>query len=380
MTNLFPDKTLFYYWSGTGNSLRVASWFSETAALSGIDTTLLSIDDHTPQSKPPLKCNSVLGIVFPTHGFTAPYHIIKFAWTLPRVNRNEKPLYAFCAATRAGLTAGPFFLPGISGSATFIIALILLIKGFTVIGSVSIDMPSNWYSLHPIQGRRSHKRIIYRAHRKTSDFINKVLRNTPVWFTRNNLYEIIWGILLLPLSLAYLFVGRFFLAKLFFANYRCDGCGLCAEICSVKSIVMWGKDGIRPFWKYSCESCMRCAAFCPQNAIEAGHSWGVILYFITSSTVFTYLFSLICTSFLSINSPQELWLTQPLYLLFFFPTLFVAYYFFSVLLKFPFINRFFTYTTFTHASFWGRYREPDTTLKHLHRRNTVDNQKTYQKK
>lgn len=62
----------------------------------------------------------------------------------------------------------------------------------------------------------------------------------------------------------------------FFANKNCDGCGLCANYCSIKAIKMRGKENPKPFWKYNCESCMRCAAFCPHNAIEAGHSWGVI--------------------------------------------------------------------------------------------------------
>ena len=124
------------------------------------------------------------------------------------------------------------------------------------------DVPSNWFSLHPIQSRKSHEAIIKRAERKVAWFMERILSSGKVWFTANNLYEITWGFLLSLISVAYLFIGRFFLAKLFFANKNCDGCGVCASYCSVEAIKMWGKENPRPFWRYNCESCMRCAAFC----------------------------------------------------------------------------------------------------------------------
>ncbi|MBW1815229.1 MAG: hypothetical protein JRJ39_16720 [Deltaproteobacteria bacterium] len=55
---------------------------------------------------------SLLGLVFPTHGFTAPWHMIKFTCRLPRVKKTS----AFCTATRAGLKIGKVFTPGISGT------------------------------------------------------------------------------------------------------------------------------------------------------------------------------------------------------------------------------------------------------------------------
>jgi hypothetical protein len=113
-----------------------------------------------------------LGIIFPTHGFTAPWHILKFVWNLPR-NRSTP---AFCIAARAGLKFGPVFPPGISGSATFIIALMLLLKGYDVRGVMSVDIPSNWFSLHPIQSLKSHPAIIDRGEKKTAQFIEKILQ------------------------------------------------------------------------------------------------------------------------------------------------------------------------------------------------------------
>ena len=288
MSDIPYSNAAIYFWSGTGNSYRVASWMGKIAEEHGLITRVVSIDKSIPTDETKPGNDSLMGIVFPTHGFTAPWHILKFAWRLPR----SRSTHAFCVASRAGLKFGQIYVPGISGSATFIIALILLLKGYSVRGSMSVDMPSNWYSLHPIQSRQNHEAILARAQNSVARFMERILPNGKVWFTINNLYEITWGILLSLISIGYLFIGRFFLAKLFFANKNCDGCAVCADYCTVEAIKMWGKENPRPFWKYNCESCIRCSAFCPRQAIEAGHSWGVILYFMAGVPVSVYLFFL----------------------------------------------------------------------------------------
>ena len=349
------------YWSGTGNSYRVATWMGEIAEENGLETKILSLEKARTTKALFAEKNNFVSLVFPTHGFTAPWHVMKFVWNLPRGNSTN----VYCAATRAGLKFGPLFIPGISGSATFVIALILLLKGYQVHGAMSVDMPSNWYSLHPIQSRKSHEAIIDRGERTVAEFMRKTLSQSKVWFTGNNLYEIILGILLSPVSAGYVLFGKFFLAKLFFANSRCDGCGLCEKHCTVKAITMRGMDNRRPYWKYNCESCMKCAALCPHNAIEAGHSWGVILYCITAIPVSTYLFSLLGADLGNSEMLKTLWLGDVLNLLYFYPAIFVSYYVFSLLIRIPLLNDLFTHTTMTHFPFWGRYREPKTKLKDI---------------
>ena len=354
-----------YFWSGTGNSYRVSTWMEKIAEKYVLNTQVFSIDKRNPREEMKSGNDSLIGIVFPTHGFTVPWHILKFVWNLPHSNAT----YAFCVATRAGLKFGPVFIPGISGSATFIIALILILKGYNVRGSMSVDMPSNWFSLHPIQGRKSHEAIIKRAERKVACFMERILSNSKVWFSINNLYEIIWGFLLSLISLAYLFMGRFFLAKLFFANKNCDGCGVCASYCSVEAIKMWGKEHPKPFWRYNCESCMRCAAFCPHNAIEAGHSWGVILYFISAVPISAYLFSWFNGYISGVGNLEEHWISDLLNLIYYYPAIFISYYIFNALIRIPTINWIFAHTTMTHLPFWRRYREPNTKLKNIAVRN-----------
>jgi ferredoxin len=376
-------NTTIYFMSGTGNSYRVSKWIGEIAKKKGSNSDVLSAkikrgkEIMTPSHQ--LKSNEIrykptassssghqpgddlIGIVFPAHGFTMPWHILKFVWHLPRT----KSAHAFCIATRGSFKFGPVFVPGMSGSGTFFIALLLMLKGYNVRGAMSVNMPSNWYSLHPIQKEKNQRAIIAKTHIRIKNFMDKIFSNGKVWFTLNNLYEITAGILLSWISIAYLFIGRFFLAKLFFANKNCNGCGVCVKNCSFAAIKMWGKRKPVPFWKYSCESCMRCAALCPQNAIEAGQSWGVIVYFIATIPIAFYIFSTLNTYIPGIKNLSGSWPGFILGLLFYYPAIFISYYIFHFLLRIPAINWIFTHTTMTHFSFWGRHREPDTSLTHI---------------
>jgi Pyruvate/2-oxoacid:ferredoxin oxidoreductase delta subunit len=352
-------EVLIYFTSGTGNSYRVAKFLEQFANQKGAKARVVPIEQSDPGSEIRDNEDSALGVVMPTHAFTAPWHMIKFALRLPQ----KKSTRAFCIATRAGLKAGPVFTPGISGSGTFLIALILAIKGYKLLGVMSVDMPSNWISLHPGLGKKSSEAIIARARSQVSGFAGSVFSGGKVWWTVNNLYELLWGILLLPLSLGFLLMGRFFLAKLFFANNNCNSCGICADNCPVHAVKMYGKKKPWPFWSYHCESCMRCMNYCPKRAIEAGHSWAVVLYFLTSSAVFTYLISSLAGLVPGIAELKGYWVENLLYLLYFYPALFISYYLFYLVTRVPALNAVFTYTTFTHI--YRRYHEPETRVREL---------------
>ena len=125
------------FWSGTGNSYRVSRWMGRIAEDSGLETQVISLDKAQSTKTFEAEKEGFIGIVFPTHGFTAPWHVMKSVWKLPKGNQN--PVY--CIASRAGLKFGCAFIPGISGSATFIVSLILLLKGYKVCGAMSVDMP-----------------------------------------------------------------------------------------------------------------------------------------------------------------------------------------------------------------------------------------------
>lgn len=348
---MYTDASI-YYMSGTGNSYRAAIW-----SMGRLKENTVNVSIHSISNPGEIKTDVKDGeeglfmIFFPTHGFTAPWNIFRFAFKAPV----KKRTHAVIVAARAGLKLGPLFFPGLEGTAAYLIAFILALKGYRIKGVMGLDMPSNWMALHPGLCNENASAIIERAHYKTENFIENILAGYTCYW---NIEFFLLGILLIPISLLYLMIGRFFLAKLFFASFRCTGCGLCSTDCPFKAIRMQGKNKKIPFWTYSCESCMRCMAFCPEKAVEASQSLAVIFYFITSVPVFMFLFKWLT----DIAFPQFIAfhhiLTAALYYVYILFSIWITYLLFSLLIRNPLINRLFTYTTLTHI--YRRYHEPET--------------------
>jgi Pyruvate/2-oxoacid:ferredoxin oxidoreductase delta subunit len=266
-------------------------------------------------------------------------------------------------ATRGGLKIGGLYTPGFEGSATLLVALILAAKGYRIRGTAGIDMPSNWTALHPSLPPQAVASIIERAHARTARFSDRLLsgrQHLLSWLT--------WllGVLLLPISLGYLLVGRFFLAKLFFASSACTSCGLCAEHCPNQAIEMRGDgDEARPYWTSRCESCMRCMATCPVEAVEASQGLAIGITVLsrvvpTAAAVAWLTARLPLVGFLGRVPPWIVVWTTAL------AALAAAYPLIYGLLRVRPLNKLFTYATLTRL--YRRYHEPATTLKDLNRR------------
>lgn len=342
-------SVVFHFLSGTGNSFRAAHWMAEEARVAGAEARVMPIDGIPPDAEVPSGPQTLLGLFFPTHGFITPWLMLRFAIRLPR----GKGTHAVVVPTRAGIRIGPFCIPGMEGTAGWLPALILALKGYRLRGVMGLDMPSNWLSLHWGLGAKSVEMITSRAEPKARRFMNVVLAGGARF---RGFIPLLLGLLLLPVSVLYLALGRFFLAKLFFADDRCTGCRFCARHCPARAILMLPRDNPRPFWTFSCESCMRCMAFCPEHAVQAGHSWGALLYFLTAATGFDWLLNRIIPGVL----PDTLWtailVEYPLTLL----AIGLAYSLFFRLMRIPAVNTFFARTTLTR--YWRRYREPHTRM------------------
>lgn len=364
MNHALFKNLILYIASGTGNTYRLGCWIREEAENAFDTNQLVMIDDPRAYQDMSAIPHLLVGVLFPTHGFMPPWSMIKFLFKMPRGNGAE----AFCAATRGGLKIGPLRIPGIAGFAAFLAAVIMLKKGYRIRGIFSLDMPSNFINFHWGLHPKNVSAIAANARQKSKKLFLKILGGQRLFFTLNNAWEFLWSILMfwfIPvLPILYLLFGKLFMAKLMFYNRSCNGCGICEKFCPNHGILMKPAGGQkRPFWTLHCETCLRCMGYCPQKAIEAGHSWAVILFYITSVPILGGLFLLLSDRFNILWPVQNTAVQELLELLFFFPVLFISYRIFWNLNRIGIINRIFSLTTLTH--YYRRYHDPETKIKQL---------------
>ena len=95
---MYYRSMAIYFMSGTGNSFRAATWMTEIANKKDISSKLHQISRYYEKSDLGEEFNNLLGVVLPTHGFTAPWHVIRYVLHLP----HGRGKHAFVVATRAG--------------------------------------------------------------------------------------------------------------------------------------------------------------------------------------------------------------------------------------------------------------------------------------
>lgn len=337
------NKILILYFSGTGNSKQVAMWISEVAAEKSLECILFNISQTDISKLETLDPDALIIIISPIHGFNYPKITLDFIRHFP-AGKNKIVLMN----TRAGMKIGSFVTPGLTGIAFIVSSLILKLKGYKIVGQIPFDMPSNWISLHPALRENAVKFI----HKK---IYSRVKKHTEKIFSGKNdfwaLRDLVQDILISPIAVAYYLVGRFALAKTFYASYKCDNCDVCIKQCPVKAIE---KVNDHPYWTFKCESCMKCMNSCPKRAIETGHGFFALVVYLVS-----ILSSVIIVPFLSFGSSNGL-IKFTLNNLLLLVLLFGLYYLQHFVLKKKIIRKLISITSLTYYKFWGRYKSiPD---------------------
>jgi ferredoxin len=351
-----PEPLVIYYFSGTGNARNVSHWITEVADGRGIpaETTDIATIDRKRIQPPPEK--ALVGFVSPTHGFNYPPAMMYFIFRFPR----SKGQRVFLVNTRAGLKLSKWFLPGLSGLALWLSALVLLVKGYRIVGLRSIDLPSNWISFHPGVKEKVVESIYAHCKRITTRFANKILDGKKVYTAFR---DIIQDLLISPIAVGYFFVGRFILAKSFYATDACDKCNICIDNCPVGAILTVDK---RPFWSYRCESCMRCMNNCPKRAIETSHGYIIGIMCLLNIWIMAWFWQWVA-GFITIpagNGWAQVAVTITGWVLT-FVVMVISYRIYHYLLRIPGIRQLFYFTSITRYKFWRRYRPSKRMIREL---------------
>jgi Pyruvate/2-oxoacid:ferredoxin oxidoreductase delta subunit len=337
-----------FYFSGTGNAALVARWAAGTMQDAGMTATTVNIAGMDRPSLEPPGPDVLLGFVSPTHGFNVPPITMHFLFAFPRSRHRNR---VFLMNTRAGMKLGRLFLPGLSGVALLLAAVVLLAKGYRIAGMRPIDMPSNWLSLHPSLRPGAVVAIAGRCEAIVKRFATRLISGGTDF---RALLDLPQDLLIAPVGLLYYAIGRFALAKSFYASAACNNCGTCAARCPVKAIAT--VQG-RPFWTFRCESCMRCMNECPTRAIETGHGYIagliVLVYLVVADRTWAALPG---TSALAAAGPLAWWVRFAFDNVILLGSLAVTYRLIHVVGTLPGVQRLLVATSLTAYTFWGRYR------------------------
>ena len=233
------------YYSGTGNSQRLANVCAQELGQAGISSDLASVtDDRAPKT-------GALGI------FLAPVHGLGLPRSFSAYLRNLK---AQGQAAMLIVTGGS---PDNSGWAVPDGIELLSRAGYDARYGELVQMPENWIPFHNPPEPETSQAIRARGEDKTRACVRDFLAGARFIHPLNLARFGKLGSRLMKAG--YGRKGAYRLWKLFKVSPACSGCGLCAQACPFKAIAM--AEG-KPRWSEACEQCMRCVNLCPKHAIH----------------------------------------------------------------------------------------------------------------
>ena len=234
-------STTIYFFSGTGNSLKVAKDLNnqlEDSKLVQISKDNLSITNDTSSDK--------IGFVYPVYFNGIPVMVKKFIEKL-QINKDT---YIFAVAT-FGASSGISFNQ---------IDDLLSKKGASLSASFKVIMPGNYQVMYsPMPEEKQIKR--FKGENEQIPKIvasikrNEIDKSNNVGGIKKAVFGSLYSTLFKPNDKD----------KNFWTTEKCNGCGACAKVCPANNIdIIDGK----PQWKHECEQCVACMQWCPQKSIQ----------------------------------------------------------------------------------------------------------------
>lgn len=237
---------VIYYFSGTGNSLFVAK---EIASRLGGEIESIPKTMKTANGSGTIKLEGArkIGIIFPVYAYTYPKIINNF---LSKVCFKTLPEYIFLINT---FGSSP-------GSSAYQLSKRLKKHGYIVNYINNIVMPENYIAIFKPDDEQTVSKKIQAAREKIKLICQDISESKEYLYSKK-LFD----------GVKTAFVGSVFNGFLrfshlmFFADKRCNGCGVCAKACPASNIII--KDS-KPKWKNKCAQCMACLNLCPSCAIQ----------------------------------------------------------------------------------------------------------------
>ncbi|MCX5710036.1 MAG: EFR1 family ferrodoxin [Candidatus Omnitrophica bacterium] len=238
-------KTQIFYFSATGNSLKVARDLALALGGAQILSIPKVIDKELDLSA------DCIGLVYPVYMFGMPLVVSRFIARL----KAAPGKYFFSVATcggKAGLTLKQN-------------QKIMQEYGLKLSAGFIVKMPGNYTPLYGALPPEKQAEL-FRKEEERVKYIASLIKDKSSARIESDMFLFGW-----LFSLIYKIASPKIpvLDKDFYADNKCDSCGVCVKVCPVRNIELF--EG-KPKWFHKCEQCFACLHWCPQKAIQYGKS------------------------------------------------------------------------------------------------------------
>ncbi len=236
--------TTLYYFSGTGNSLKVARDIADKLG----DAEIVSIPDIVDQDA--ISSSGCIGLVFPVYAYGLPLIATRF---LKKLSLQGNDTYVFAVATCKEKKGGCMQQ----------LAHELKAKGLALSAAFAVRMPGNCihaYNPEPIEEQETkYRQWEARLQEIVSVVTRKEIRVERTGFLERTIQN----------AMIYTMASHQFFKwdKRFWSDNNCIGCGVCQRVCPVGNIMVKER---KPVWLNRCEQCFACINWCPKASIQCG--------------------------------------------------------------------------------------------------------------
>jgi ferredoxin len=236
-------KTTIFYYTGTGNSL----WVARTIQKELGEATLLPVNEANTVKE--AMNSEVVGLVFPVHMWGLPPRVIRFISGL----KTLKPQYLFAVAVNAGQVANCLIQ----------LKKLLAKNGLSLSSGFSVNLPSNyipWGGPGPVEKQNAKFEAARQKLKTVSSIIQRAEKKLPEKgpVISSAVFSLIYRLSFPRLAS---------MDRQFWADEKCNGCGICGKICLAANISL---SDSKPVWGHRCEQCFACLQWCPRQAIQYG--------------------------------------------------------------------------------------------------------------
>lgn len=235
-------KTTIFYFSGTGNSLKIAKDLMQELG----DTELVPIQ-KVINKEIDLTADNI-GLVFPVYMWGMPLMAANFVKKL----KADKNKYFFAVTNYGGMPAGTICQT----------ADLLSANGIKLSAGFTVKMPGNYTPMYGAISENKQQKIFEKEKIKIKE-IAEIVKNRAESKLEKNFFLINW----LFSGLIYKFSAPHInsMDNKFYADEKCTSCGICERVCPAQNIkIVNGK----PQWQHKCEQCLACLQWCPVSAVQ----------------------------------------------------------------------------------------------------------------